>query len=120
MEKRRIKGSLISTIGFLLSPLSWWNDLFVNLPLAYIIAFLFSLISKGLFMPMMIIGYWFTNILGLMLLHYGISTTFSDEKKKFSKKDLFISILISVLYTILMVLLIKIGLLRFPLEYFRK
>ena len=32
--KRKAYGGLLGFIGFLLSPLSWWNDLFVNVPLA--------------------------------------------------------------------------------------
>ena len=32
--KRKIYGGFLSVLGFMLSPLSWWNDAFVNLPLA--------------------------------------------------------------------------------------
>ena len=32
---RKIKGGVVAMIGFLLSPLSWWNDAFVNIPIAY-------------------------------------------------------------------------------------
>jgi len=31
-HKPRIKGGIIVFIGFMLSPLPWWNDLFVNVP----------------------------------------------------------------------------------------
>ena len=32
--KRKVSGSILAVIGFMLSPLSWWNDAFVNFPLA--------------------------------------------------------------------------------------
>jgi len=32
--KRKVQGGMLGFIGFMLSPLSWWNDAFVNLPLA--------------------------------------------------------------------------------------
>ena len=31
---RKMSGGVMAFIGFMLSPLSWWNDLFVNVPLA--------------------------------------------------------------------------------------
>jgi hypothetical protein len=39
---RKIKGGILVTLGFLLSPVSWWNDIFVNIPLAYIFALPFG------------------------------------------------------------------------------
>ena len=76
--KRKIKAGILTTIGYILSPLSWWNDLFINIPLAYGFGFLFGLISQKLFLPMMILGYWITNILGVILMHYGIKDLFSN------------------------------------------
>ena len=29
---RRVAGGFLGFIGYMLSPLSWWNDLFVNVP----------------------------------------------------------------------------------------
>lgn len=60
--KRKVKGGILVTIGFILSPLSWWNDLLVNIPLAYVFAFPFGFISKDFFFLMIILGYWITNI----------------------------------------------------------
>lgn len=42
--KRKIGGGTLAFIGFMLSPLSWWNDLFVNVPLALGFAWLVSLV----------------------------------------------------------------------------
>jgi len=34
--KRKVTGGILGLVGFMLSPLSWWNDLFVNVPLALV------------------------------------------------------------------------------------
>jgi uncharacterized membrane protein len=117
--KNKITSGFISTLGYILSPLSWWNDLFVNIPLAYGFAFLFGLISKNLFYPMMIIGYWITNILGLILMHVGIKGFLNKEDSNYSKKELLKDFIFSILYTLIIVFLIKIGWLKFPTEYFK-
>ncbi len=33
-RKRKVAGGLLAVLGFILLPLSWWNEAFVNLPLA--------------------------------------------------------------------------------------
>jgi hypothetical protein len=35
LKKKKIVGAVVAALGFVLSPLSWWNDLFVNIPIAY-------------------------------------------------------------------------------------
>jgi hypothetical protein len=107
----------LTFIGFLLSPLSWWNDILINIPLAYVLAFPFGFISKNLFLPMIILFYWLTNILGLFLMHKGLKNMFKEEDK-YSKKDLIKDIVFSILYTFIIFLLFYFGILRFPLEYF--
>lgn len=116
--KQKIKGGVLATIGYILSPLSWWNDLVINIPLAYVFAFPFGLISRTLFLPMMIIGYWITNVVGFMLMHHGVTDMVSKEKSKYTKKKLMKDIVISILYTLVVVAFVKIGWLKFPMEYF--
>ena len=94
--KKTIKGGVYGTIGFILSPLSWWNDLLVNIPLAYVFAFPFGFISEKLFLPMIILGYWITNIVGFMLMHHGVSDLLSKETEKYTKKEMVKDILISI------------------------
>ena len=92
--KKKVYGGIIATIGFVLSPLSWWNDLFVNLPLSYLFAFPFGLISRKLFLPAMIFGYFLTNVIGLVLLHYGAEQYISKKDKFLSRNDLIKNIVI--------------------------
>lgn len=115
--KRKLKGSVIGLIGFILSPLSWWNDLVVNIPLAIMIGWLFSLIYKPLFLPAAIVGYWFTNVLGLILLRRGAQTALNenDAPKPFSRKELIKDILISLVYTFVIIILAKLKIVE-PIE----
>jgi len=69
--KRKLQGSVLGFIGFMLSPLSWWNDAFVNLPLAVGFGWLVALIYRPAFEGAVIAGYWLTNVLGLVLMHKG-------------------------------------------------
>lgn len=116
---KKVIGGFLTTLGFLLSPLSWWNDIFFNIPLAYAFGFLFSLISKSLFLPAMIFGYWLTNIFGLVLMHRGIKDLVSkgDPCHKV-KKDFLKDLVISIVYTLVVIVLISFGWLKSPLEYF--
>jgi hypothetical protein len=109
----KIRGGILVTIGYLLSPASWWNDFFINIPLAYLFAFPFGLISKNLFMPFLIIGYWLTNIAGFMLMHYGVKNMTSKGKSPYSRKEIFRDILVSILYTLIVVILVEVGWLKF-------
>src|SRR5262249_26236206 len=62
--KRKAQGGVLAFIGFMLSPLSWWNDLFVNVPLAVGFAWLVAFFYRPAFESAVIIGYWLTNLIG--------------------------------------------------------
>lgn len=85
---KKIKNGILGIIGYLLSPLSFWNDLFLNLPIAYLFGFLISLIYRPLFFLATVMGYWLTNILGLFLLHRGLIDIVRESKIVKRKKDL--------------------------------
>jgi mannose/fructose/N-acetylgalactosamine-specific phosphotransferase system component IIC len=114
---RIVKGGILAIVGWILSPLTWWNDLLVNIPIAYGFGCLFSLISESLFLPFMVVGYWFTNILGLFLLHKGVITAVSKGGRRYGKKDLLKDLAIAVGYTAVIVTLIQLNILRLPGEY---
>ena len=116
--KYKTKGGVLAIIGYLLSPLSWWNDIFINIPLAYAFAFPFGLISKTLFLPMMIIGYWITNVIGFMMLHQGTKKILSKNKNKYTKKELSKDMITSIIYALIVVIFVEMGWLKFPMEYF--
>jgi hypothetical protein len=117
--KRIFGGSLLAGIGFMLSPLSWWNDLVVNLPLALAFAWLVSFVHKSLFEGALIVGYWLTNVLGFILMHKGARKILSAKDRKYSWQSLLKDLGISLAYTGLIVLLLKIGVLKPFTSYFQ-
>jgi uncharacterized protein (DUF2062 family) len=117
--KRKAAGGALAFIGFMLSPLSWWNDLFVNVPLALAFAWLVSLPYPPAFTSSLVIGYWLTNIVGLVLLHKGAQKIVSDKPRRYSWRDLLRDVAISLLYTALIVALVKLGILQ-PIQSYLK
>jgi hypothetical protein len=120
-HKQIISGGILATIGYLLSPLSWWNDLYLNIPLAYAGAWLVRLIYNPAFLPAFIVCYWITNIAGLVLMHKGIGKMAKGEiKKPYTKKDLLKDITLSVIYTVIIVILVKLNILKPVEEYLNR
>lgn len=113
--KRKAAGGTLAFIGYMLSPLSWWNDTFVNIPLALAFAWVVALFYKPAFEASWIVGYWLTNVLGFVLMHKGAQKMLRKEERKYSWRDGARDIGISVLYTGLIVLLLKLGIVK-PIE----
>ena len=61
---QRVGSLALVGLGWLLSPLCWWNDLLFNLPLAVALAKLVELWNPNGFMPALVVGYWLSNVLG--------------------------------------------------------
>lgn len=109
LTKRKVSGGTLVFIGYMLSPLSWWNDLFVNWPLALLFAWVVSWFWKPAFTASLILGYWLTNILGFVLMQKGGAKIISEKDVPYSRKCLYRDLVISVLYTVLIVALVKMG-----------
>lgn len=118
----KLKGSTIACIGFFLSPLSWWNDPYVNVPIAYFCAWIISLYGHRLFLPAFIGSYLATNVLGFVLLHKGIKKTLSkndSQKVQYTIKNFMKDLAISMAYTFLIILLVKIKVIQPPQNYMK-
>jgi hypothetical protein len=109
---RRLASGIVAVIGYLLSPLSWWNDAFVNLPLAWLFASLVSLASHRLFVPAMILGYWLTNIAGLLMMAHGTAGFVTGDSPRLRRRQLVLSLAAATGYTLLIVLLYAFGILK--------
>lgn len=117
--KRKITGGVVALVGYMLSPLSWWNDLWVNVPLALVFAWTVSFFYRPAFKPCLVAGYWLTNVLGFILMHKGAQQALTKEEKKYSRRDFLRDVGISLLYTGLIIALVQTGILK-PIEaYFR-
>ncbi len=81
-------------VGYILSPASWWNDLFVNVPLAIIFAKITTIfLGEHYFSLMFSIGYAITNIAGVLLMKISITGIRKDNVLR----DVVLSILYSVI-----------------------
>jgi hypothetical protein len=109
---RRISGGIWAVVGYLLSPLSWWNDAFVNLPLAYLFASIVSLISHRLFAPALVAGYWLTNIAGLLLMAKGTARVLEPDARRNRKRELWLSLAAATGYTALVLVLVRLSVLK--------
>lgn len=115
--KRRVTGGIVALIGYLLSPLSWWNDLFINVPLALVFAWIVSFFYKRAFEPCLIVGYWLTNVVGFVLMHKGMHKMLSTQEKRYARRELLRDLGISLLYTAVIVVLLATGVLK-PLSHY--
>ena len=100
-----IARTLLGVIGFILSPLSWWNDFFVNFPLAYGFAWavgrfihLFMVINEWYFINLFIIGYFLTNLIGFLMIHYSVFGLKMEKKATLGKQ-----LLVSLIYSLVVV-----------------
>jgi uncharacterized membrane protein YjjP (DUF1212 family) len=117
--KRKISGGFLATIGFLLSPLSWWNDAFVNIPLALLFAWLVSFFYKPAFTVSLILGYWLTNVLGFVLMHKGARQMLSKQPAPGTRRELLTDVIVSLIYTVVIIALVKMGILKPFAGYFK-
>ena len=113
--RRKVQGGVLGLLGFLLSPLSWWNDAFINLPLALGFGWLVARIFPRAFEPAVVVGYWLTNVLGLILMHKGAQQIAADGGRRYTRRDLMKDLAVSVGYTLLIVALLHFKILR-PFE----
>jgi len=101
-----MKRATIGVVGFILSPLSWWNDVVVNFPLAYGFAWvtgnlmnLFTVVHSWLFVGLFTFGYFITNLAGFLMLHYSIFSMRNGQKSSIKKQ-----VLISLCYTVVIII----------------
>jgi hypothetical protein len=112
---KRLRGGFLFILGYLLSPLSWWNDLFFNLPFAYGLGYLVSRIAPQAFLPAAIAGYWLSNVLGILLMQFGLLDALQGEAKERNlKKELLTGVVSSTVYTFIILGLIHFHVLATP------
>ncbi|MBD1909885.1 hypothetical protein H6G02_29880 [Leptolyngbya sp. FACHB-16] len=112
---KRLRGSFFFVVGYLLSPLSWWNDIFFNLPVAYGVGCLVSIFFPHLFLPAAIAGYWLSNVLGILLMQMGLIDVVQGEAKERNfKKELLTGVASSTVYTLFILGLIHFHILETP------
>ena len=87
-ELKRQFQSFIFFIGWVLSPFTTWNDVFVNIPLSYLIANFVYIFIRPPFRWLFIGSYIFTNVMGLVIMFFSgkeyVLSTKSKIKAAFS------------------------------------
>lgn len=112
---KKLRGGLFFVLGYLLSPLCWWNDLIFNLPIAYCFGYVCSQIFPNWLLPASIVGYWLSNIIGILLMQWGAIDVLQKEPKEHNlKKELVAGLISSTLYTLAILALIQFKILQAP------
>jgi len=104
---KRIKYGLIFFIGWALSPFTWWNDAFINVPISYVLANILFYITRIRYAWLMISSYVFTNILGLYFMYLGGKAVVKSSKN--SVKTVVYLLLVIFIYSAIMIYLERHG-----------
>jgi hypothetical protein len=102
-KKFRWSAAILVTVGYVLSPLSWWNDALINIPLAWLMASAMTRVAPLSFDAAMLIAYWLTNLAGFFLMYLGGKKLSPDRPWKL--RDTIIFIALSLVYTLAIYLL---------------
>lgn len=97
-------------MGWLLSPFTVWNDAFVNIPLSYIAASLFIRIWPVNFLTAVVVFYWISNALGLLLMY--LSGRGIVKEAGSLKRELIKLLVAVVMYSLVLIFLGKLGVLK--------
>ena len=97
-------------IGWILSPFTFWNDAFVNIPLSYIAANLLLRTLHVRFVPAMLVCYWVSNILGLVMMY--LSGRGLVKNREDLRRELRNFLVTMAIYSIVLVILARAGILR--------
>jgi Zn-dependent protease with chaperone function len=115
---KKLRGAFFLVLGYLLSPLCWWNDLLFNLPIAYFFGYVCSLLAPKLLLPCTLIGYWLSNIVGVLMMQFGSLDILQKESKERNlRKELLNSLLSSTVYTLVIILLIQFKVIDTPVLF---
>jgi hypothetical protein len=112
----KIKNASLVVLGYLLSPLCWWNDLIFNLPIAYAFGKLVAWFYADLLLPAVMVGYWLSNVVGILLMQFGTKELVQGEiRERNWKKELRNGLLSSTVYTLVILALIQFNILKMPM-----
>ncbi|MFM9088134.1 MAG: hypothetical protein ACKOPT_08335 [Cyanobium sp.] len=111
---RKLPFVALVALGWLLSPLCWWNDLLINLPIAFGFAKVVSLFNPAWLVPGLVGGYWLSNVAGVLLMQNGALALLPQERKPDRARELLWCVFTSSLYTLAILLAVKLGWLALP------
>jgi len=89
--------------GWLLSPLTTWNDVLINIPLAYIMARAVKTLVPLDMAVLTVIFYWVTNIAGLWMMYFAARRIAAESK--IPRKGLLSIIVPMIVYSVIIILI---------------
>jgi len=98
---------VIFIIGFILSPISWWNDIFINIPISYAVASSIHYFVKLPFIWLTLACYWLSNILGLLMMF--VSARDSIYRSENKLRSIFDLVLVTVFFSLVLFVLERSG-----------
>jgi hypothetical protein len=93
-----------------LSPFTFWNDVFINIPIAYLSAAIAARFLALDFLYLVLVFYWATNFVGIFMMYVSGKSLLSDKKKLVRELSIFL-VTIGV-YSLILIALNKMGVLR--------
>lgn len=97
-------------IGWLLSPLTFWNDAFVNIPIAYLLANLVIIFFPVNFLFAVVVFYWLSNFAGLLMMYLSGKDIFRDKKHILGELLKLFAAMFA--YSVILIILNKTGILK--------
>ena len=94
----------------MLSPLTFWNDVFVNIPISYLLASLAIRFIKADFLFLVLVFYWISNGIGILMMYFSGKSIMQDKSNRLhALATLLITI---VIYSIIIIILNRTGILK--------
>ena len=97
-------------IGWLLSPFTFWNDAFVNIPLSYLLANVFVRIWPVDFLLMVLVFYWLTNGAGILMMYFSGKNLL--EGKRRAVREILSLVATLIAYSLILIALGRMGVLK--------
>lgn len=97
-------------LGWLLSPVTFWNDAFINIPLAYLIASLVVKVFSVDFLSAVLASYWLSNAVGIVMMYAAGKSLLRDKANPL--REVLKLFLVVVIYSAILLLIGKAGILK--------
>jgi len=97
-------------IGWLLSPLTFWNDVFINIPIAYLCASLAIRFIRADFLLLVLIFYWLSNGFGVLMMCLSGKSIMQDKSNRL--RSLVTFLITVMIYSVIIIILNRTGILK--------
>lgn len=94
----------------MLSPFTFWNDAFLNIPISYLCANVFIRIWPANFLLTVLVFYWLSNMLGILLMYLGGKSILREGRSL--RRELVKLLLTMAAYSLILIFLGRSGILK--------